>query len=322
MSAYFQAIAYSLLAPALALLEPSRRVYWPFLLSSLLLAAFVYLRDKERRFPSLVAYLFPKAVWWHRSARLDYQLLFAKAVITAALITPLAFSAVGVAALIATLLRLGFGEMSGPSLSSTQLTLAFTVVTFLGDDLSRYVLHRLLHRVPRLWELHKVHHSAEVLTPFTLYRSHPIETLLYRLRGALTQGVIIGCFYALYGSRISGYDVLGVNVFGFLFSAAGANLRHSHVWMSWHPLEWLFISPAQHQVHHSIAKEHNDRNFGAALALWDWIGKTLYMTRRQETLRLGLTPEEINHAVSLPSALYHPLRAAFRRGTPKNRVHE
>ena len=36
-----------------------------------------------------------------------------------------------------------------------------------------------MHRVPALWEFHKVHHSAEVLTPLTEWRQHPLELMLF-----------------------------------------------------------------------------------------------------------------------------------------------
>nr|WP_216092588.1 sterol desaturase family protein [Candidatus Marithrix sp. Canyon 246] len=46
----------------------------------------------------------------------------------------------------------------------------FTLSLFIFSDLTRYLLHRLLHSIPILWEFHKVHHSAKVLNPFTFYR--------------------------------------------------------------------------------------------------------------------------------------------------------
>ena len=65
----------------------------------------------------------------------------------------------------------------------------------------------------------------------------------------------------------------------------GSNLRHSHVGIQyWKWVEYIFISPAQHQLHHSIAKEHHDKNFGAALAIWDWLFGSLHHSVDFETL--------------------------------------
>jgi sterol desaturase/sphingolipid hydroxylase (fatty acid hydroxylase superfamily) len=62
---------------------------------------------------------------------------------------------------------------------------------FVVEDASRFLFHLASHRSPWLWELHKVHHSAEVLTPFTLYRLHPIEGFLNRSRGTLTTALVL-----------------------------------------------------------------------------------------------------------------------------------
>ena len=45
-----------------------------------------------------------------------------------------------------------------------------------------------MHRIPFLWRFHQIHHSAEVLTPLTFHRIHPVESLLYDVRGALVTG--------------------------------------------------------------------------------------------------------------------------------------
>ena len=63
----------------------------------------------------------------------------------------------------------------------------------------------------------------------------------------------------------------------------GSNLRHSHINIKyWKWLEYIFISPAQHQLHHSIAQEHYDKNFGAALAIWDWLFGSLHLSEEEK----------------------------------------
>jgi sterol desaturase/sphingolipid hydroxylase (fatty acid hydroxylase superfamily) len=267
--------------PIAALDQPSQRVFWPFLLSSALIAAVAMLAS--RREGSLFALLrraSSRRIWLHPSAVLDYKLMFAKAVLRVTLFAPWYVSIFAVAAAVVACLRAGLG--TAPALATSPLAVGalFTVVTFLVDDWSRYMLHRLMHRVPVLWELHKVHHSARVLTPFTLYRTHPVESFLNRTRGALAIGVATGVFVWLFGSRVHGWQVLGVDAIGFVWTLFGANLRHSHVWLSYGPsLERVLISPAQHQIHHSDAPRHRDRNFGEVLSVWDWLGGSLHVTR-------------------------------------------
>lgn len=124
----------------------------------------------------------------------------------------------------------------------------------------RYVLHRLLHRVPFLWAFHKVHHSATTLNPMTVFRTHPVEGILFNMRGALAQGTCISLFYYAFGNSIDLWTIFGVIIGVFIFHAGGSNLRHSHVHISyWRWLEKWIISPAQHQIHHSVAPKHLTR---------------------------------------------------------------
>ena len=160
----------------------------------------------------------------------------------------------------------------------------FSVTLFVCWDLSRYLLHRLMHAVPALWALHQVHHSAEVLTPMTFYRTHPIESLLYQLRGVLVAGALTGVFFWLFQTNAQPWQLLGVSTFGFVFNLLGGNLRHSHVWLSYGPLERWLISPAQHQLHHADGCQ---RNYGAWLAVWDRVGGTLTVAGPERELTLA-----------------------------------
>ena len=79
----------------------------------------------------------------------------------------------------------------------------------------------------------------------------------------------------------------------FWFHLLGSNLRHSHIWINyWHWLEKIFISPAQHQIHHSIKKEHHNKNFGVTFAIWDYVFGTLCTSRDNEVSKFGITENE------------------------------
>ena len=134
-----------------------------------------------------------------------------------------------------------------------------------------------MHRIPILWALHKVHHSAETLNPITIYRTHPLEGIIFTLRASLSQGIAISTFFFLFGSKVDLFTILGANIFIFIFNVAGSNLRHSHIYIRyWRWLEYFLISPAQHQIHHSLEERHYDKNFGATLSIWDWVGGSLH----------------------------------------------
>ncbi len=314
----FDALLRALRKPLDALFGAEQRVFLPFLATSALIAAIVWLvRVRRHGRTSLLGYLLPRSVWLHRSSLLDFQLIVARALLSLVLFVPMFLSTIAVAVFIARSLRLGFG-LHAHALSQTAITVVFTLTAFLADDLTRYVVHRLMHRVPALWELHKVHHSAEVLTPFTLQRVHPLEGVLMTIRASVTLGAVTGVFMWLFPGRVAGYHVLGVDLIGFAFAAIGANLRHSQVWLSYGPaLEHLAISPAQHQIHHSEDRRHFDRNFGSALAIWDWWFGTLYVPRERERLQFGLSATEKNHRDNVVSVVIDPALAAARALVPR-----
>ena len=54
-----------------------------------------------------------------------------------------------------------------------------TVTLFLAYELGYWLNHYVPHRVPFLWEFHKVHHSATVLTPLTNFRVHPVYMCIF-----------------------------------------------------------------------------------------------------------------------------------------------
>jgi sterol desaturase/sphingolipid hydroxylase (fatty acid hydroxylase superfamily) len=57
-------------------------------------------------------------------------------------------------------------------------------------------------------------------------------------------------------------------------------------------LEYILISPAQHQLHHSVDVKHHDKNFGAALAIWDYVFGSLHHSVEIDDLKLGIDNQE------------------------------
>jgi sterol desaturase/sphingolipid hydroxylase (fatty acid hydroxylase superfamily)/predicted lipoprotein len=307
-----------LLEPADALFHPSKRVFFPFLLvAGLIAAATLVSRGVASR--RVAQRLFDRRVWLHRSALVDYKLIALKALVRAALFGTGTVSVLGVASLVCGWLRRHVGATPLPPMSLLTAGALFTLAAFLVEDFSRFTLHLAMHRVPLLWEFHKVHHAAEVMTPFTLYRTHPVEALLNDVRGALAIGGITGLGAWALGPSVRGWEVLGVDAIGFVWSLAGANLRHSHIWLSYGPiLERLFLSPAQHQIHHSVDPRHHDRNFGTILAIWDWLAGSLYATRRRpEPLRFGLPEGEAPARAGALVMLLEPFVGAARQLRPR-----
>jgi sterol desaturase/sphingolipid hydroxylase (fatty acid hydroxylase superfamily) len=107
--------------------------------------------------------------------------------------------------------------------------LLFTGVPALVMDAGIFAAHYLQHKVPALWEFHKVNHSAEVMTPITVYRMHPVDDLLSGTFVGLQTGAVHGVFALTYADGIGEITVLEVNVLLFIYYVAGYNLRHTPV---------------------------------------------------------------------------------------------
>ena len=249
----------------------------------------------------------------HPSSLLDVQLLVARrllAVIRGA-------GGLGAAWLLATTLVRQLDSFLGQPGSVTWpawlVMGAYTAALFVAWDLSRYVLHRWMHRIPALWALHQVHHSAEVLTPLTFHRLHPLESVLYELRGALVTGIVTGLFFWVFRGDALQATLLGVPAVGLVLNVLFGNLRHSHVWLRFpEAVERWFLSPAQHQLHHSAEAQHFDANFGTWLAIWDRMGGS-WQAADTPPAAYGIDPAHRNHAFDLWSALVHPVIDALGR---------
>jgi sterol desaturase/sphingolipid hydroxylase (fatty acid hydroxylase superfamily) len=283
--------------------SPDKRVFVGYLFSALIMAlAWLMLRQKNTFFTS-VRKIFSLNIWWSPSAKIDYKIFFINKCLMV-MFSPLLLAQISVASFIFYQLHEWFPDRPQffTAWSDFSVALIFTACYFLLDDFMRFYVHRLLHRVPFLWDFHKVHHTAEVLTPLTVFRTHPIETIIFSLRSIFTQAVAIAVLVFFLGDRADVMTVLGAHVFVFVFNVLGANLRHSHVAIGyWRSLERWVISPAQHQIHHSVAHRHHDKNYGVVLAIWDLLAGSHHYSEKNQDLVFGLSQ---GHAGHHPHRLY------------------
>ena len=278
----------ALLVPIQGFSLPEKRTFWLFLLSSALLIVWFLFQQKRLTITALRQVFFSKDYWLHKSSQQDILWMFFNSALKLLIIIPIIGSHLAATVFVAAFLQTQVADSPDLNWSPALIMALFTITFFLLEDFSRFSLHRLMHLNPLLWRFHRTHHSAEVLTPFTVYRLHPIEMILYYLRQMLVFGLVSGVFVWLFQGRVSGWAILGVDAAGFLFNFFAANLRHSHIPLSFGIFERWFISPAQHQLHHSKAQEHHDKNFGTCLALWDKLFHSWLPGSPLQKLRFGL----------------------------------
>lgn len=260
------------------LLSANYRIYWGFLLSNLFIAIiFLTFNHKYRKIN------LSKKLWLHKSALFDYGYFFVIFFIKTLFIAPLIFSVSSIAIFINKSLQDNFGYYFS-NMGYSTVMIFFTISVFIASDFSRYMLHFAMHKFNFLWKFHKFHHQAKVLTPLTFYRIHPVESLLFGLRYSLVIGSVSGIFLYFFGSKISIIEVLGVNILQFIPNLF-ANLRHSHIPLSFGFLEGIFISPKQHQIHHD--KKYLNTNYGGILSIWDRLFKTIKYSKTTKNKKLS-----------------------------------
>lgn len=162
-----------------------------------------------------------------------------------------------------------------------------------------YWQHRLMHVVPALWRLHRVHHSDPDFDTTTAVRFHPIEIVLSML---LKMALVL----------LLGAPVAAVVIFEVLLSASSL-FNHGNVRLA--PalearVRRVLVTPDVHRVHHSTVRAECDSNYGFLLTWWD----RLFGTWRAEAgagqagIDIGVTGWGGAAAVSLPALLAQPFR--------------
>lgn len=299
--------------------SPTSRSYWLFMVPSLAVA--FWLVRCERRNGALAPHLrvFSSQTWFSRSAINDYGLVILNAMIATTLLTPLAISLPETTRWVADAIGHVAGDIGAAPAWWGPVLLAATL--FLVDDFLRYILHYAEHRIPVLWELHKVHHSAEVMNFITAERHHPLSTLWFQSGAGLGAAAVNGVFLWLFRESLTPISILGANALWIAGNMLCSTLRHSPAWFSFGPrVERWLISPAQHQIHHSVDPRHYGRNFGSTLAVWDRLFGTLYVTGpEREVAAFGLGEETARYR-SFFALYFVPMAKACRVLLPAPRL--
>jgi sterol desaturase/sphingolipid hydroxylase (fatty acid hydroxylase superfamily) len=144
-----------------------------------------------------------------------------------------------------------------------------------------------------LWEFHKVHHSAEVVTTLTELRQHPVEIIAFMNWIGLATGIVFGLMTYGFGPGVRPFTLLNGNILTMMFLLTYGHLRHSNLWIAFTGVAGRILqSPAHHQLHHSANPAHFDKNLGFALALWDWAFGTLAIpAKTREPIVFGVGDE-------------------------------
>ena len=155
-------------------------------------------------------------------------------------------------------------------------TWAHLLIGFVVRDFVQWWTHRLLHRVPALWEFHKVHHSVEQMGFAAHLRYHWMENVVYRSIEYIP--------LALIGIGLRDFFIIHI------FTLAVGHFNHSNFKLNLGPLKYIFNNPQMHIWHHAYDIPQNRKygvNFGLTLSIWDYIFKTDYIPYEGKDIKLG-----------------------------------
>ncbi|RWC50913.1 MAG: sterol desaturase family protein [Mesorhizobium sp.] len=286
------------------------------LLTALVSALVAYWRTVEKKsWKEFFEFAVPHEVITHPSARADLLFWVTRKALMPFLMLPAGIvfvSAVGYATnwLLSTLLPIQPPLIEGPA-GPVTVTI-FTITMLLAYDISYYLYHVAQHRYPVLWELHKVHHSAEVMVGITKDRVHPLDELMNRAWDGVIPGICFG-IWSLVSLNLVELTIFGVNVYIIRNILMMDFVRHTHFKISFGPLNNLILCPHWHQLHHSTDPRHYDKNFGLLFSFWDRLFGTLCVPRPDEDFKFGLIERNVRDYQSLAGLYILPLTRMWRQ---------
>ncbi|TYP77258.1 sterol desaturase family protein [Aquimarina intermedia] len=156
------------------------------------------------------------------------------------------------------------------------------LIFFLVTDFVQWNTHRLLHKVPFLWNFHKVHHSIKEMGFAGHLRYHWMEPVLYKSILYIPLAII------------GGFDAQDVAIVHF-FALTIGHLNHANLGWDYGFMKYIFNNPKMHIWHHSkTLPKHKSVgvNFGISLSLWDYIFKTNHIPSNGRDIELGFENDE------------------------------
>jgi sterol desaturase/sphingolipid hydroxylase (fatty acid hydroxylase superfamily) len=173
-------------------------------------------------------------------------------------------------------------------------------LSLLGRGFISWVTHLLMHKVPLLWRVHRVHHTDTELDVSTTVRFHPLEFPI-----GLVIGLPLVLVMGLSPWVLVAYEVLDVSV--TLVSHTNVSLPSPiERW-----LRYLLVTPDLHRIHHSTDPEETDSNFSAVFPVWDIVFGTFRIHTNAPPTVMPLGLEEVRDART--RTVWWLLSVPFRR---------
>ncbi len=169
------------------------------------------------------------------------------------------------------------------------------LIMFVVADFVQWNVHRMLHKVPWMWEFHKVHHSVEQMGFAAHLRFHFMETIIYKT----VQYIPL----AMLGFGIQDFFII------HMIALLIGHINHANLNVSYGPLKYILNNPVMHIWHHAkdLPQGSYGVNFGLSLSIWDYLFGTDYIPSDGRDIALGFEKIE-----KYPNGFWNHLIEPFR----------
>lgn len=166
-------------------------------------------------------------------------------------------------------------------------------------DLAIYGQHRMMHAVPLLWRLHRVHHSDTAFDVTTGVRFHPLEIVL-------SMGIKLALVLVLgpHPAAVVISEIMLSSASLFTHADFALPTRIERV------LRRIIVTPSMHRTHHSTIVRETNSNYGFNLSLWDRLfgSYRAHSMRPERSMPIGLAQWRDPAALGLWALLLQPFR--------------
>ena len=159
------------------------------------------------------------------------------------------------------------------------------------------MIHRVSHKIPYLWKLHRLHHSDQKVDAVTTFLHHPFEIIVNSL--------LIIALYVV-------FDIPVVVIVWFsYFGAVHSAFTHTELLIPEkidRYLKYFIITPNMHRIHHSQDMKEGNSNFGNVFPWWDILFKTYTSKTKKELMSIsfGIADKESPKTNTLKNLLINP----------------
>ncbi|SEF71662.1 Fatty acid hydroxylase superfamily protein [Halpernia humi] len=176
-------------------------------------------------------------------------------------------------------------------------------------DLSNFVYHYLMHKIPGLWRFHQIHHSDMDMDISTTFREHPGETFI-------RVGFFTICVFLL------GASPWMIIVFQ-LFESSSNLMSHSKLKLPDRIdkfVSLIFVTPNSHSIHHHYKLPYTDTNYGDILSIWDHLFHTASKMCQKEIVYGIDTHMNPVYNANIKLLIKRPFRSKKKSALAKNAV--